>query len=338
MSSVVTPAAVSSATGVAGAAFAQSSEYEEGTPYKASGRVEPAGVPMLFFGSLVVGLLTGALYCVISNFLDLLIVFPIAFGLLGGALLGGIVKVGKIRSSKLAGACGLLAGLLIFGVVEVGHAYMQREEMVNAMTDYSVEQVQASNMDQNGKPIPIPDTELATLRTQAHDSWEKTMTPYRTVRLYEVLSAESGMTVKHNGVGTGVKFSGMAFWVMHGIELVCTALACMVVAAGTAKDPFCERCGQWQNSTSVLKVHPIQNKQLLEKVDARDWKGLIQTPAGGTMDNKTQTTVNVTKCPTCGCGTIGITSTQTVPQKYSHINIGPDSVLTLMTPPPAQTA
>lgn len=298
---------------------------EEGTPYKASGRLNASGVPRLLVAGLVSAIVVGVIYAFISRFFNLLIVFPLAAGFLVGLGLTFAVTAGKVRNGKITAVVAVLAGLLMMGVVDFATAMSERAEMIDAFTQSEVADLATPA---NGK-APSP-AQLATLEKTTRAEISGALTPLRTFALYEIIAAEAGTSIGRPGSGSGIPIQGVFYYLLRAFELLLVAGVSAAVATGAANAPFCENCQKWHQEESVLKRHPGQNALVAEKISARDWNGLMDVPPGEAPDDKNVTTVKITHCPDCSSGTLSATSLgATAPPEFAQINIAPASTQTL---------
>lgn len=313
----------------AGATLLSGQLMQEGAPYKTSGRFEVTSIPLLLMGIVLAGLIMGVLYGLITNFFSIVFIFPAAGGLCAGGLVYKFNSLAKNRNVPLAAIAGLLAGFFTMGTAEFSHAWVARPAMVQDISDSILtEVVQKATGNPNADLTAIPPAELTKLQGLARKVAEKELTPWTTLVYFEQASAAVGTTIKHNGAGSGVTVAGNWFWLLSAVELIIMMVCAAIVGLSSAQRPFCESCSAWHKETQVLRAHPMQNRLILDKIRARDWTGLLEIPAGATIDSKNASTVSVTKCAGCGQGTVSVVST--TPVYFVRQNLSPESTRSLV--------
>jgi hypothetical protein len=104
------------------------------------------GTLLLVVSSIVAGSVIGALAYLISNFIYLLIVYPLAVGIIFSLIYNKLLIKFRVRHAVLTGFFGIILGLII-GIVYYGIPYLKiRQEFIsNAITEYQVTAIEAEN-------------------------------------------------------------------------------------------------------------------------------------------------------------------------------------------------
>ncbi len=100
-------------------------------PARPAPRVTAASALLLLLGSLVLGVLLGVLYSFIAQWMDLVILFPLGFGLLLGALMAIPIYTAKIRVRVLVVLCAILASAFLMGTRVFCDSLQAREAMIS---------------------------------------------------------------------------------------------------------------------------------------------------------------------------------------------------------------
>ena len=158
----------------------------EGAPYKASGRYESSGVPLLIVAGIVSAILVGLLYFFVSQFINLILIFPLIAGALVGFGITFAVRAGKIRNPKLVGTVAVLAGLLMMNTMHMARAWSARPDMIDGFSQLEIEDAAASA---KASGTALTPQQLAALEKNTRAEIAGIMTPFRTLTIYEQLAA-----------------------------------------------------------------------------------------------------------------------------------------------------
>jgi hypothetical protein len=104
------------------------------------------GTLLLVLTSIVTCSIIGSLAYVISNFVYLLIVYPLAVGIITSLIYNKLLLKFRVRNAIVTGFLGIIIGLLI-GIVYYGIPYLKiRQDFItDAMTEYHVTAIEAEN-------------------------------------------------------------------------------------------------------------------------------------------------------------------------------------------------
>ena len=311
------------------AATLGSSVVEEGTPYKASGRWNAPGLLRLIAAGIVAALVVGVIYHLISQFINLIVIFPLIGGALLGFAIAMAVRGANIRNPFLVGTVAALAGLLMMGTMHTVRSLAARGDMIEGFTQSEMAAMPTTARGKDGKTVKMTDAQIAAAEQGLRKEISDYLTPWNTVQVYESLAAQAGTSIGRSS--SGIPIQGNFYWALRIGEVLLVMLASAAIASQAASAPYCENCQKWQEDKTVMKAHPSQNALLAQSIAARDWNGLMETPPGEATDEKNITTVKVTRCPDCNAGTLDVTSLGgSSPPEFKQINIAPDSTKVLV--------
>lgn len=262
-------------------------------PKKSAPRVTVTGALVLLLGSLVLGVLLGALYSLIARWMDLVILFPLGFGLLLGALLAIPIYIAKIRARFLVVVCAILASLFLMGARIFGDSLQAREAMIaNARNNFYVGKTTRSH----GKMTVLTGDEIEhRLRLK--------FPPLQFFKYYLQSAGQTGAAIGDAGKDSkaaDLNLSGGWFWGFEAVNFLLIAAMAMAAALHYASAPFCENCRKWlKGAREVTKVHPDQSAELVEKLRRQDWESAAGIVGKNVSDQK-QSVVSVASCPSCG--------------------------------------
>jgi hypothetical protein len=179
--------------------------------YQASGNSNGA-LPFLIIAALLAGVAIGALEGWVSKWFSLIVVFQAVAGAVVGGTLTSLVGKRHVRAPL---AVGLIAVLGVFASQTAVHyvKYLElRSEVGAELADEGIRQ-------QTG------------------------MTGFAG---FMVLESQVGTSIKKAGMsGDGLKLTGVGFWILVGCELAIALWIAIAMAAGRAREPYCEACQHW---------------------------------------------------------------------------------------------
>lgn len=227
-------------------------------PYHPSNKVTLLGVFLLLLAAIVGGLLLGSLIHFIAKWLYLVFIFPLGAGIVGGYMITFATKLGKIRFPLLALILGLLTGFLTYGTYIYGdyHAFTQ-DIYVSIMNDPDLDAGFKADL------TPAAAADLVTqYQTGAPGIWG-----------YLKLIAQEGITI------SGARRTSAAFtirspysWGYFLLELLVYMGIAGFMGFSAAKEPFCEKCENWYDSTQAVASIPVYAADtLLEALQNGDY-------------------------------------------------------------------
>ena len=114
--------------------------------YSPQNNIPILGLTLLVIGSLILGLAGGAVAYLISNFLYLILIFPIVFGGLITFAYRRLVDFAKIRHSLITSFIGFGVGILIaFSFYGTPYLAVRQQFISDAQEQYNIEAQTASN-------------------------------------------------------------------------------------------------------------------------------------------------------------------------------------------------
>jgi hypothetical protein len=197
-------------------------------PFQPSGVIPPLGLLLLAAAVLVGGAVIGVAVSFLSNFVYLILVFPMGMGLAGGALLAAAVRAGKVRSPVAAMVAGVLLALVIYGSLWT--------------TDY----LQLRTNEVDSFLAETPTVERAKVE-QLFDQFLITETGQSGFLGYVLLQDQAGVSIGRVGSADNNSFNlGSTFsWVYWALELALILWFCITNGRKPAYEPFCEDCNTW---------------------------------------------------------------------------------------------
>lgn len=271
-------------------------------PARPAPRAAATGALLLLLGSLVLGVLLGALYSLVAQWTDLVVFFPLGFGLLLGALMAIPIYQAKIRLRSLVVVCAILASALLMGTRIFGDSLQAREAMIsNARNSWRVGKTARTH----GKITTLTGDEIE----------QRLRLEYPPLQFFKLYLKEAGQTGAAIGdVGAGPKsadlnLSGSWFWGFEAMNFLLIAAMAIGASLHYASAPFCENCRKWLgDAREILKVHPNQSAELVEKLRRKDWESAASVVGQNVTDQK-QTIVSAASCPACGQAQLKVKTT-----------------------------
>ncbi len=249
-------------------------------PYQPSQKITPAGITWLTASSIVGGVAIGTLTHFIALLVYLIILFPFAMGVAGGAVIALGVHKGKVRNPAIAGFFGILTGAILYSTLHIAdYWHFQR----TAAEEINKELGQA-----NSAPTD-----------QLLDAYLQEQTGSTGFFGYIKYSAQQGVSIGRLG-SRGFNLGETGTWIYWALEFgaICTMTGAAAYFA--ARNPFCETCDQWYaDKHAIGSVPPPASEQFLSLLNRDE---LI--PAGKLMNplilsQPPYWTVQQQSCNTC---------------------------------------
>lgn len=226
-------------------------------PYKPSNKAPLTGVLLLFFLSIICGILLGLLTFAISNFIYLILLFPMGLGLIGGIITSVGVDKGKVRSPILGGLFGLLLGLLIYGSFRY------------AEYDYFRKEGQEMLLQEMEQELGYSDVEVA------NDFIDEVLieeTGSKGFLGFLKLTANEGTSFERLFRSQSIELGAALTWIYWFVELIIIAGVSMFLGHGAAIRPFCETCQEWFKPKRYLgSVEPENSKTLIQAIQSENF-------------------------------------------------------------------
>jgi hypothetical protein len=211
-------------------------------PYQPSLIAPAGGLAILFLAVVLGGAAIGALVSLFSQqVLYLIVVFPIAMGLLAGYFVARAVHAGKIRNPGVAIAAAILAGLIVYATLWAVDYLHFRSLTALLSSQSSPTAAQVDDLMNNVLRQKTGQTGLigyAMIRAQGADN--------------------------HALVNLGPTFS----WIYWVIELALILWMAVLVGRRPAYDPFCEPCNRWFGQQRLMgTLGASRSKEVLDLVN-----------------------------------------------------------------------
>jgi hypothetical protein len=196
-------------------------------PYKPSNITPPEGIKNLTIVAIATGIVTGGIIGFISQFLYLIILFPILMGGVAGTAISLTVKSSKVRNPVLAAGFGSLTGLILYTSMN----YLQYMTFK--------QEVRKEIITETGKSDDEAIAQLtdAVLKEATGDSGFVGYVKY---------SAKQGLKITRAGSsGSGITLDENGTWIYSLIELALISGIASYQAFASANEPFCEEGKDW---------------------------------------------------------------------------------------------
>ncbi len=256
-------------------------------PYQPSHKMGATGLPWLIGSALVGGSAIGIIVHLISLWFYLVIIFPVAMGLGGGAVTGLAVHRGKVRQPKVAAVFGVLTGLMVYGTMQVAD-YFQFRRMAAQEITRELGSVEANLADKVVNLYLLDETGAVGFVG------------------YLKHSAQEGVSIGRVG-SSGMNLGETGSWIYWAIELMMIASISGWVALGAAKEPFCEPCDRWYGNKKLLGQVPLPpSESFVKLVQTEQFKqaaALIEPPSA---DQQPRLEIEVDSCPCCSFGDLSL--------------------------------
>lgn len=223
------------------------------------------GVALLFGSVLVAGILIGGVTSLISNFIYLIILFPLLMGLAMRVIIKSAVVSEKIRSPFLVIFAGIFGTLIIYGSLHFFDYLQFRNQMTK--------DIQAQVIAEYGEAAPKENV-------QAYIDYlfvEETGVPGFIG--FILLQAKEGVSISNVGPGSSGSEQNLgAFtWVLWLVEMGFIFWGSTESAYKKAKDLFCERCNAWiPEGDHIGGVQKESINQVIDLVRRRDFVHMLE--------------------------------------------------------------
>ena len=230
-------------------------------PYQPSHKITAGGLSWLAVLSVVGGMAIGALTHFIALLVYLIILFPFAMGLAGGAVTAIAVRQGKVRHPAIAGLFGVLTGIILYGSMH-GADYWRFQQSATEQITKELGQV-------NDTPP-----------NQLIDEFLQAETGATGFLGYIKYAAKEGVSIGRVG-SRGFNLGETGTWIYWTLEFGAICVMAGAIAYFAAKEPFCEPCNQWYGGKKHLGMVDRQaSEQFLSLLQRQEFN-----PAGKLIDS-----------------------------------------------------
>jgi hypothetical protein len=228
--------------------------------YRPSNRVSLPGLIVLALVAICGGLVFGGLAAAISNFIWLIVLFPIGLGLAAGELLAKMITKYKVRSPMAAAAAALLMSLMIYGTMNYADYLVFQSELSDLITE---EYGQLDNQ----------------TVAEITDGFLGEETGFTGFLGYLRLQAQEGVAIGSFRSSQALTLNEPLSWLYWLVELIIVTVCATLIAVERAKKPFCELCQCWygggEHQGSVARDNVNQFLELMRTGNMRQASALL---------------------------------------------------------------
>ncbi len=220
-------------------------------PYQPSLAAPIVGLLILLLAVILGGAAIGVLVALLSNLIYLIILFPVGMGWLGGKLVAGAVRAGKIRNPGVAIGAGILIAIVIIAAM------------------WTIEFIQFRNAQAATILKANPQAAQAEIDLQI-DSQLTQATGQGGFFGFALLEDQKGVAVGQLPGSDNALFNlgPTLSWVYWALEVLLTAWFAVMVGRKQAYLPFCESCGRWHGKERLLgTLGAKRSKEALELIE-----------------------------------------------------------------------
>lgn len=221
----------------------QTTKKQRPTPQPSVATHKPSKVPIdsvliLTLIVLVLAPIMGALFGIITNYINLIFLFPLGAGVVSGLVLHKGIRWGKLRDPAVAAIFGLLFGLSFFTAYRYANYQMLRREAITIiMEDMMVEFGEA-------------DSEFANMIFHEFLYEETGYTGFIGATLLE---ANEGMSIaRTRGRSPAFNVGSTLTWLYWLFEAMVIIAFPMWMGANETKRPYCEAHDRWYTNEKSL--------------------------------------------------------------------------------------
>jgi hypothetical protein len=205
--------------------------------YVPSGKSDPNALLIIAAASIGAGIVAGVIDGLVSQYFSLFILFPLALGLVVGAVGDRLITSKRFRRPVAALMIGLVGGAMAQSTVRV----VRYEVFRGAVAENMAQDPEAKALIEHFGASGAVDAVLT------HDGAALPFLGYLSI------AAKQGITVAHFGsTGKGPAFTGGAAYAIWLAEILIAAGVAAAMLRSQAKEPFCEACEGW--TTHELRI------------------------------------------------------------------------------------
>lgn len=229
-----------------------------------SSKVPFRGMVILFAAILPVGILIGAVTSLVSNYIYLIILFPILMGLGLSLVMKPIVVSQKIRSPLFIILAGLFATLVTYGSLH----FVDYLQFRNALAKEIQQQVVADY----GEPAPKEEVSAYIDYLLVQETGMPGLIGFIMVE------AKEGVSISRFGFGSsdsGINL-GAFTWLYWLVEMGFIFWTGIESSYKKSKDLFCEHCDAWvADGNHIGGVQQDSINLLMDRIQQRDFAGML---------------------------------------------------------------
>jgi hypothetical protein len=234
--------------------------------YQPSNIAPTQGKQLLAISSVVTGVVVGGAVAFISQWLYLIVLFPILMGFSGGAAIAWAVKKGKVRNPIVASAFAALSGLILYATMNYGQYLLFLGEATKIIQK------------------ELPQSDRASIDQIIEDEL-KASTGSGGFVGYLKLSAQKGIDITRAGRSSksGIHLDQTFTLIYWLIEFAVIEGLAIAAASAAASSPFSEDANDWYDSPQFVgTVESTMKDELLTLVNNEHFGklGSLLNPAG----------------------------------------------------------
>lgn len=192
--------------------------------YRPSNKVSFLGVQWLIGASLLGGITIGGITFLLSQFIYLFFIFPIAMGFIGGKVMTYAFGKGKVRNPLVSSLFAGVSGLVIYSSLFWGAYWLFQQRFPQFLSPLEQELIHSS-----GKSI---------------DEYLQERTGKPGFLGYLNYSAQEAVVIRE-AVQGDFAFNETLTWLYWLVELSIIEGVIITLSYSAAKQPFCEACDVW---------------------------------------------------------------------------------------------
>jgi len=228
-------------------------------------KVTLKGLIILFGMTLLAGIVIGGLTSIISNFIYLILIFPVIMGLATGYVVKSVVVSERIRSPFFVIVAGLFAALVVYGSMH----FFDYLQFRNALG----KEIQAQVIAEYGEAAPKENVQAFIDYVLVEETGLPGLVGFI------LLEAREGVSISSVGPGSMSNDSGInlgAFtWLYWLVEISIIGWASIDPAYKTTRELFCEHCNEWvAQGDHIGGIQPGTVNQAVELIKGRNYVGL----------------------------------------------------------------
>ena len=261
------------------------------TPYKPDNGYNVGGVLMLIAALAGGGAVLGYIAHIISQWIYLIILFPLFIGFVIGAVGTRMVKSGRIRNPWLGGLAGFLAGIFAMLVMHYSDYSDFRSSMAKAPQSMKeMAKLPRDQLPENPPPDVTPDQ---WLRIQQ-------LLPLLRIETFPQFmdwQARMGLSISgsHGSSSGGINLGHIGSYIYWLLEMLIVAVVTFAMVYKATSEPYCRHCDRWKTS-KVLGFFSGDPAALTNALNSGD---LATLAAANPTQTITPIRLTAAACDTC---------------------------------------
>lgn len=240
---------------------------------------------LLVLAALGSGIALGLIEGFISQWFNLLIIFPMLLGLGVGFAVTFVVEKKHVRAPVLATALAVLGAGLAHTAVHVAQYENFRSAALTAMRDEA----------------RVKGIDSAQVNDELLDAVLERDTGSSGFMGYLKVASEQGTEVKRFGQSSGgLKMSGPLYWIMVLVDFAIAIGGAAYLAWSASTEPYCEGCERWYDAVESFPSGSGDKAAVSATIDALERGSYAEVPqALGYPTAKAASTLQLKRCRGC---------------------------------------